>query len=393
MLIRFLPPYRLRQAAARGAKPARRRLGAATLALTLALLRATGVAAQDGLVDSQAGRVAAPDESNGIGILDGSVVAAPIPFSNPTIGNGLALGVGYLFKADEGSKPSVLGIGGFRSDNGSEGYGLTFNLALDNNRWLINSMLASADVRYDLYTPLVNLPLRQSGILAQTRLSYGVTPELSFGAKLRYLDTTVRLNGAGLPPIPPQYLPSLGLELLNVGVIAELDRRDDAIYPTRGAHITLDATLGTALSGGNVDYQKAYLLYDIYAPLGISGVLATRFAACGSSTSTPFFDQCSLGTTDGFRGFSATQFLDLRSISVQVEYRRQLSRRLGAVAFIGAGAVGPNYANFAIGRTHSAGGVGLRYRVSKKFPVDFSIDATTNSLNENLLYIYIGQRF
>ena len=209
------------------------------LAAALSGFTAAVASAEVGMVESQMGPVEAPDETSGIGILDGSVVVAPIPFSNPTIGNGLALGAGYLFQLDEGSKPSVIGLGGFRSDNGSAGYGLTVNLALDNNRWLFKSLLAKADVRYDLFTPLLTLPLRQDGVLAKFSLSYGVTSELSFGGTIRYLDTTVRADGTGLPAIPPQYTPSngLGLELLNLGVIAELDRRDNTIFPTRGSRL------------------------------------------------------------------------------------------------------------------------------------------------------------
>ena len=41
----------------------------------------------------------------------------------------------------------------------------------------------------------------------------------------------------------------------------------------------------------------------------------------------------------------------------------------------------------------AAGGFGLRYRVSKKFPVDFSVDGSWNDEHEGLLYISVGQRF
>jgi Omp85 superfamily domain len=350
--------------------------------------------AQTGFVDKNFEAGATPSEApDEYGFRNGSVVVAPIPFANPTIGNGLALGAGYLFQADPGSKPSNIGIGGFRSDNGSAGYGVSISLALNDNKWLIKALLASADVKYDLYTPLVTLPIRQDGILGRFSLSYGVTPELSFGGTLRYLDTSIGLEIPGFPPIPPEYLPDLGLELLNIGFITEWDRRDDALYPTSGTNLKLQAIRGMALSGLSLNYEKAFVTLDLYKKLGNSGVLATRFTTCAASTDTPFFDKCSLGGTDSFRGFSSTQFLDLRMASAQVEYRQQLSKRLGGVVFAGIGKVGPNYRNFAIGAVQSAGGVGVRYRVSKKFPLDFSVDASRNSLNENQLYIYVGQRF
>ena len=54
------------------------------------------------------------------GLGSGSFIVAPIPFSDPMIDSGLALGAGYLFKVDDGSDPSLLGIGYLRSQNGSE---------------------------------------------------------------------------------------------------------------------------------------------------------------------------------------------------------------------------------------------------------------------------------
>ena len=91
--------------------------------------------------------------------------------------------------------------------------------------------------------------------------------------------------------------------------------------------------------------------------------------------------------------FSATQFLDYNSASLQLEYRHRFTKRLGAVAFAGVGQVGPQFKDLDIGGNHSAVGVGGRYRVSKKFPVDFSVDVSRNSQRENTLYIYVGQRF
>lgn len=367
---------------------------AKTLVLTLVLcVLGRAATSETGIIDTQVQVIETPEASESIGFRNGSIIVAPIPFSNPTIGSGLAIGAGYLFKADPGSKASSIGVGGFRSDNGSQGYGLGVNLFFNDNRWLFKALFAEADIRYDLFTRVGTLPIRQDGTLARFKLSYGVTSDLSFGGTLRYLNTRITPDAPGLPPIPPPYDTALGLELLSLGAIAEWDRRDDSVYPTTGSNLVVEAFSGMALSGGDLNYQKAFLLYDIYRKLGTSGVLAARVATCGASSETPFFDQCSLGGTDSFRGFSATQFLGLRSASLQLEYRHQVTTRLGATLFGGIGATGPTYSALDNDGVQIAGGIGARYRVSKKFPVDFSVDVSRNSLQENLLYIYVGQRF
>lgn len=355
---------------------------------------APGAAAESsGIVDSQVATIGDAQGKPEQGFRNGSFVVAPIPFSNPTIGSGLVLGAGYLFNIDPGSKPSVVGIAGLRSDNGSLAYGFSVNLAFNNNQWLFKSLFAEADLHYDLYTAAGNLPIRQDGVLGRISLAYGVTPELSFGGMIRYLDTTITPDIAGLPPIPPPFNKFLNVEIASVGVILDWDRRDDTIYPTRGTNLHVEAFQGISLDGLVQDYTKAFANFTQYFTLGDANVVAARLSVCAASQAAPFFDQCSLGGSDGFRGFSATQFLDLRAASLQLEYRHQLTKRLGMVAFGGVGMVGPNFQDLDIGGTHSSYGLGARYRVSKKFPLDFSVDVARNSLNENQLYIYVGQRF
>jgi len=48
-------------------------------------------------------------------------------------------------------------------------------------------------------------------------------------------------------------------------------------------------------------------------------------------------------------------------IAGQVEYRRSLFGRLGAVAFVGAGSVAGTFGNLFSSTLLPAGGVGLRY--------------------------------
>lgn len=328
-----------------------------------------------------------------VGFRNGSVVVAPIPFSNPTIGSGLLLGAGYLFNLDETSKPSMIGLAALRSDNGTTGYGLAANFAFDNNRWLIESLFAKADARYDLYTSAGKLPVGQKGTLARLSLAYGVSREMSFGASLRYLDTLITPSVNGLPPIPPPLDQFLNTEIATLGLFMDLDKRDDTLYPTKGSSLHIEVANGYSLSGITGDYTTGYLTYSHFYSISKQGVIAAIVSACGASSSTPFFDQCGLGTIDGFRGFSAMQFFDTRSAAAQIEYRHRFSDRFGAVAFAGAGQVGPTLSQLSANGTHSAAGLGIRYRVSKKFPVDFSVDYSRNNLKEDQVYVYVGQRF
>jgi hypothetical protein len=358
------------------------------LFLALGLLCAAPVLASD-IVDGQVQLIPREDAAT-IGFSNGSFVAAPIPFRNPTIGTGLALGGGYLFKDEARSATSFLGLGGFKTDNGSYGYGLAGNVVLGANRWKLSGFVGAVDLTYDLYTAFGIRGIDQTGSLAQMEIAYGVTPDLSFGVIGRYLDTTVDADGT----LPADLLEDLGDATVGtIGLVGDLDTRDDTIYPTTGSQTKL-TLYGNTFDGVRArDYQKGVFLYDIYRPLGQKAVIAAQGALCGATDETPFFDLCSLGGTDAMRGFPVTEYLDNRLASVQVEYRRVFTGRLGGVVFAGAGSVGAETADLSLADAHGAAGVGARIRLSKKFPVDFSVDVSWNNQDDRLLYIYVGQRF
>ena len=211
-------------------RPCRSRLVVAAVAAAMA-----GPAPAQDIIDGQV-KLIPRQESVTIGFTNGSFVAAPIPFRNPTIGTGLALGGGYLFKDEATSATSFLGAGGFRTDNGSYGYGLTGNVVLGDNRWKMSAFLGQVELTYDLYTALGIAEIDQSGSVAKVELAYGVTPELSFGVIGRYLDTTINSDRS----VPAEILADLGdATVTGIGLSGDLDRRDDTIYPTDGTHLSL----------------------------------------------------------------------------------------------------------------------------------------------------------
>lgn len=325
------------------------------------------------------------------GFRAGSTVVAPIPFKNPMIGTGLALGAGYLYQTDAKSNTSSFGLGALYSDNGTFGYGASGSLAWGENRWQLSATVAKVDANYDLYILRLPVPINQVGSMFKGSLLYGFTPDLSVGVSLRYMDSTVTSIGGVV--LPPNIADDLAMELGNVGVVAKWDTRSNSLFPRAGHLLEFEAIRGQSLDDWSRDYAKAFVNANLYRSLGETTVFAGRLSACSASASTPFFDLCSLGGTDAFRGFSATQYLDETLASVQIEIRQQLSERFRAVAFAGAGMTGPSFSDLSSGGTHVAGGLGLRYKLSKKFDADFSLDASYNDEGQELYYIYVGQRF
>lgn len=362
---------------------------------TVATLAAIGLCASTGLaqtsISDESVSVVTEGTQSNIGFSNGSFIAVPIPFSNPTLGSGLAAGVAWLFSADENSSTSSIGLGGFMSDNGSEGGVVSADISLQSDRYNLSFLAGDVSLEYDFTAGPFNFPLKQTGELYRLEGSYGFTPEFSVGLSLRYAETTLSTNFGGV--LPPEFSAAADLEVLKTGIISEWDRRDDDIFPTTGSLISLDISRGDVSGSSDLDYNKAVLQGSYFRPaLGQNDVFAVSATACKSSDNAPFFDACSIGLTDGLRGFSVTDYIGDSLLSVQAEYRGRFGNsRFGYAAFAGAGVVHETLTSKS--GTHSAAGVGVRYRLSKSFPVDFSADVTFNSDEETLYYIYVGQSF
>ena len=61
---------------------------------------------------------------------------------------------------------------------------------------------------------------------------------------------------------------------------------------------------------------------------GLSLPVVIRLVGCSAPGRVPFYDLCSLGGTDAFRGFNITQVLDNALLSTQIEYRKRLGKRI-----------------------------------------------------------------
>jgi outer membrane protein assembly factor BamA len=360
-------------------------------AAVAALVVSAGVAAaQSGLPQGKVNVTGSEAARSSLGFGEGSFVAVPIPFNDPTFGAGLALGGGYLFKQDAESATSFLGLGAFRTENGSLGYGAAFDLSLDEGRWNASLFAGAVDINYDLYVLGVPIPIGQEGAAVNGEFRYGFNPRFSAGIAFRYLDTDIKSVFGR--PLPPQIVDDLTVELATLGLVAKWDDTDSTYYPTRGTRLTFEALQNESLSGRSRSYQKGVLQASGYFPLGDRFVVAGDIVGCRAGSEAPFYDSCVLGGTDSFRGYPVMEYFGDQLTSAQLEFRALLAGRFGAVVFGGVGEVSDGRIANTDG-TVSAAGVGLRFRVSKEFGLDMSLDVSVNEDDERLVYLYVGQRF
>lgn len=202
----------------------------------------------------------------------------PVPINDPTFGAGLALGGGYLFKADKGSDTSFLGGGLFGTTDDSYAAGIGGSYSFDNNRYNIVALFGAADVNYDLYLAGKPVQIEQDGAAFQAEFRYGFSDTFSAGVSLRYLEGKVA--GLGGSALPAEIANLTDASIGTVGFLANWDARDDTYYPTSGNNMDFSLTYSEEVGGAALNYGHGTLGYNHFWSLSDRSVVGLPAAGC-----------------------------------------------------------------------------------------------------------------
>jgi outer membrane protein assembly factor BamA len=357
-----------------------------------------GVAAFAGDTKEQQGNAQTNTDRKGEWLL------APIPISSPAIGSGLEWAVARLFpfsKKDEVSPASAVGVAGIFTNNGSKGIATGSKLYLKQDRFRVALGIASASINFDVYgigenagSRNVFIPLNVSGRAGIGEFLYRLRKGIYVGARGQYRNATLsldrsRMDSSEITSEPPQkvseVVQELGNQLLHqttvsVGPRFQWDTRDSVFYPKHGFLTEATADFFSTGMGSKWSYQFYRLTFNKYTGLSDHQVIAFRGMGCAAAGDrVPIYDLCLFGTMNDLRGYTAGRYQDRRMFATQVEYRLMLPAqgflgRFGVVAFAGVGAIGDKFTNIGADDLLPGGGGGVRFRLLKKYPVNFRVD-------------------
>jgi hypothetical protein len=312
----------------------------------------------------------------------GAIVAAPLPISSPAIGSGIEPVLGYIFPfnaKDKVSPPSVVGVGGLVTNNGSRAFVVGGRLYLKENRYRITSGFARGNLNYDVYGNGIaagfKLPLNQTGhaflgeFLRRIGWRFFAGPQFMTGHSF----ITVRPNNVSNFPIPPDV--GIHTTLTSMGARLTRDTSPNRFYPTSGTYFDFTSDFFSQALGSKYSFQSYKTTFDKYESLNKNQVLAYNAYFCATGGKAPFYGNCIFGTNNELRGYVAGQYFTRYMLATQLEYRVVLPKRFGLVIFGGAGEVIPGGAQlFGIQKFLPSGGGGLRFQLSKKFHVNLRAD-------------------
>jgi outer membrane protein assembly factor BamA len=130
--------------------------------------------------------------------------------------------------------------------------------------------------------------------------------------------------------------------LSGLGLHAQWDTRDSQFYPRKGHLADAEATFHDPAIGDDFSYQGFKGSYNQYLSLASNQVLALRAMAQFENGDVPSFALSQFGRGPGLRGYRVGQFQDKQMFATQAEYRLEISKRFGVVAFAGVGEVMPS---------------------------------------------------
>jgi hypothetical protein len=331
----------------------------------------------------------------------GEWLLAPIPISSPAIGSGLEWAVARIFpfhKKDEVSPPSSVGLGGVFTNNGSRAVAFGGRLYLKEDRFRVAAGIAKASVNFDVYgvgeasgKQGVFVPLNVDGVAGIGEFLFRLTKGIYVGARGQYRNATLSQNNGSSDAAtePPEKIANILDQLegtllhqttVSLGPRFQWDTRDNVFYPKHGFLAEVASDLFSTGLGSKWSYQYYRASFNKYTALSEHQVLAFRAMGCAAAGDrVPIYDLCLYGTANDLRGYPGGRYQDRRMFATQLEYRlmfpsRGFLGRFGVVAFAGVGAVGSKFTDIGFNDLLPAAGAGGRFRLLKKYPINFRVD-------------------
>jgi hypothetical protein len=315
----------------------------------------------------------------------GSLIVAPIPISSPAFGSGLLLIVGYVFqfdKEDRVSPPSWAGASGVVTNNGTRALALGGKLYLKENKYQTTFTVMKGRANLDFFgigripgREAVSVPLSMEGTIVFGEAMRNIGKNIFVGPRYQYRRLTATIEGGQRIPggfeVPDIDLKSSSAAL---GFHFQRDKRNSTFYPTKGTLIDSTADFFDKIWGSRRVYQSYKVAYNGFHEIARHQVLAYRAMGCSANGSVPFYDLCLYGFNNDLRGYATGEFQNRRMFAAQAEYRLELRKRLGVVAFGGVGGVAQRWSDFRSDSLLPGGGVGLRFKLDKKNHINYRVD-------------------
>ncbi|MFB6454207.1 BamA/TamA family outer membrane protein [Chitinophaga sp. Hz27] len=190
------------------------------------------------------------------------------------------------------------------------------------------------------------------------RLFAGISTILNDGSA-QQIDTS-----GGKPLMQPSHVFGLG-----VGPFVTFDSRDFIPNAYKGIYVRLGYKFFPSFLGNTATFRAWDAQFDWYRRLWKGAVLATDLLAESCTKGVPWTLMPEAGGSNRLRGYFEGRFRDNNFLTGQVELRQKIHGRNGAVVWVGAGNVFPEYNAISFNQTLISYGIGYRWEFKRRINI------------------------
>jgi outer membrane protein assembly factor BamA len=183
-----------------------------------------------------------------------------------------------------------------------------------------------------------------------------------------------------------------GYRASGLGPLVAWDSRNNAFSPTKGEYLLLSYLNYNRFVGSQFNFNGFIIDARKYFRSFIRNILAVQFYGQFNNGNVPFRNLAPLGGPNLLRGYYMGRFRDKCATVLQAEYRMQLYKRFGLVAFGGIGEVSDKVANFTFAGIKPAVGGGIRFAIKPKERLNLRLDYAIGQKSSGL-YFYVSEAF
>lgn len=313
--------------------------------------------------------------------LDVSFIGAPSYSKESSLGVGMLVsGLYRIDRTDSVTPPSDISLFGNVSIKGQYQVGISGNTLFDHNRSRLTYEAAFSSrplyfwgVGYDSGLNNRATEYVRKQVKIDATYLYEVARHTYVGGVLSFSHNKGKKFELPAETGLDVYIPAgqkLSYTATGIGALVQYDSRDFIPNPSRGAYLMLKEIVYPKWVGScDGTLFKTFFSANGYQRLWESGTLAAELYGEFSSEDTPWPLLSELGGGYRMRGYYRGRYTDRNMVTVQVELRQRIWRRIGCTLWGGAGNVFSD--RFAWDQTLPNWGVGLRWEFKKRINVRF----------------------
>lgn len=179
-----------------------------------------------------------------------------------------------------------------------------------------------------------------------------------------------------------------------LGLSVTYDTRNHAFWPEKGLFAQVYFNHFSKPTASQYSFTNIVADLRKYVPAGKNAVFAAQIWFFGNIGShVPLRSQAAFGGDNIMRGYYHGRFRDNQQLAVQGEYRKDVYKRFGLVAFGGFGNVAHTIGELNFNSLKYSVGGGIRYALNKSEKLNLRIDYGLGKGINRGLYFQLGEAF